>query len=179
MQVAKQIAYVWHPNCSLQYIFSAKIALQVARKNCLVWHGLKFFESIPANNLKKCQMRKQNKKWDFTFYVWICSIWTFTVHFDLQYSNYLLSDIFILFVLTYLLTQVLRTLRCNIFPPQDNPGHLCTPDAILQSLCVDIVQVLPLEKKKIINNEIVTLRLFHYLSSKIWKLLLYCNNNNM
>ena len=31
---------VWHPNCNLQYLFSAKIALQVARTNCLVWHGL-------------------------------------------------------------------------------------------------------------------------------------------
>ena len=27
-------------NCNLQIFFSAKIALQVARTNCLVWHGL-------------------------------------------------------------------------------------------------------------------------------------------
>ena len=36
----QQVAYVWHPNCNLQYFFSAKIALQIARTNCLVWYDL-------------------------------------------------------------------------------------------------------------------------------------------
>ena len=35
----KQVVYVWHPNCNLQYFFSAKIALHVAKTKCLVWHG--------------------------------------------------------------------------------------------------------------------------------------------